>query len=408
MTWSTPFTALLTVPATIAILIGVSGGGLVFIEHQFGTPDWLLPLPPVEARTILSIVATAAMTALSLAYSLTLVVFTLAASSIGPRLLKRFTTERVNQITAGLLGGTFLFAIVVLGTSGREPARIATFIAGILAAASVVQLIWFVRTVAQSVSVDDELAKIAQRLRDGLARLERHSDDDEDIPPDWSFSPSVTARDTGYLARFDRTALVAAAIEADIVLKAECTEGDYLLRDSVILSAKGVLSDKSCEAVMATVQQEPARSDTGTVHFSINLMVEIALRALSPGVNDTFTALAVSDMLSGALAKVANSDPRPEVLRGPAGEPRVVLRGVSFATLLDRAYHPLRRASAGNLLMAEGLARALSRLYAVAGHEGKRALEEHARLLREDLKRVGHLPADLEAVNAFMADMSHT
>ncbi|WP_284164809.1 DUF2254 family protein [Frigidibacter sp. SD6-1] len=406
MSWRTPFTALLTVPATIALAIAFCAAAIVYLEHRLGTPGWLLPLPPVEARVILSIVATAAMTALSLAYSLTLVVFTLAASSIGPRLLKRFTTERGNQITAGLLGGTFLFALTVLGTSGKEPSRIATFIAGLLAAASVVQLIWFVRAVAQSVSIDDELAKIAGRLRDGLARLDRHSDGDADIPPDAAFMPAVAASDTGYLAGLDRKALVAAAVEGDTILKANRAEGDYLLPETVILSAKGALSEEARQRLAETVQQEPARSDTGTVHFSVNLMVEIALRALSPGVNDTFTALAVSDMLSGALAKVAATDPRPEVLRDPEGRPRVILPGVSFPQLLDTAYHPLRQAAGGNVLMAEGLARALRRLHGVAGTNGRQAVETHARLLRETLKEGGHLPADLETVIALTSDMT--
>ncbi|MDI3335552.1 DUF2254 family protein [Defluviimonas aestuarii] len=404
MTWRTPFTALLTVPASIAILIGLSGAGLVVFERVVGTPGWLLPLPPAEARTILSAVATAAMTALSLAYSLTLVVFTLAASSIGPRLLKRFTTERANQITAGLLGGTFLYALIVLGTSGKEPARIATFVAGLLAAASVVQLIWFVRTVAQSVSIDDELAQIAQRLKDRLARLKHHSGGDDDLPGDNEFSPVVAVDNTGYLARLDRSALLSTAIKDDLILKAERSEGDYLLPDTDVLSANRPLSDESYVALCKAVRQEPARSDTGTVHFSINLMVEIALRALSPGVNDTFTALAVSDMLSGALAEIASSEPRPEVLRDPEGRTRVILPGATFPMLLNTAYHPLRRAAAGNVLMAEGLARALCRLHAVAALNGRRAIEAHARLLLQQMERAGHMPADLDAVRAVLPD----
>ncbi|MCV2872648.1 DUF2254 domain-containing protein [Defluviimonas sp. WL0050] len=404
MTWRTPFTALLTVPATIAIAIGLSGAGIVAIEHRFNAPDWLIALSPDVARAILSSVATAAMTALSLTYSLTLVVFTLAASSIGPRLLKRFTTERANQITAGLLGGTFLYALVVLGTTGNEPARIATFIAGLLAAASVVQLIWFVRTVAQSVSIDDELAKIAVRLRDGLARLKQNSGDDDDLPDDNAFLPAVTVKDTGYLARLDRSALLASAITENLVLRVEQGEGDYLLPDTVVLSVNRPLRESVHTALCKTVRQEPARSDTGTVHFSINLMVEIALRALSPGVNDTLTALAVSDMLSGALAEIAGSEPRPEVLRDPEGRARVILPGASFPSLLDTAYNPLRRASADNVLMAEGLARGLRRLHAVASANARRAVEEHADLLLRQMERAGHMPADIAAVRTFLPD----
>ncbi len=402
MTWRTPFTALLTVPASIALLIGLAGWGAVFAEGFFGTPDWMLSLDTSAARTILSVVATSAMTALSLAYSLTLVVFTLAASSIGPRLLKRFTTERVNQITAGLLGGTFLYALVALGFGGEDALRIATLGAGVLAVASVVQLIWFVRTVAQSVSVDDELAKIAERLERDLARLKENSADAGDLPDPESFRPAAATSEAGYLAQLDRNAVVGLAETADIVVRVEHTAGDYVFADETVLSVNAEVSAEVSKKLSACVRQEPARSDAGTVHFSLNLLVEIALRALSPGVNDTFTALAVSDMLSGALAEVARSEPHPEVLRDAKGRARVILPGASIRQLLDEAYHPLRRAAGANVLMAQGLARAYERLH-VAGHADTRAaVRDHAALLLADLDRSGHLPTDIASVRELM------
>ncbi|WP_347311437.1 DUF2254 domain-containing protein [Defluviimonas sp. SAOS-178_SWC] len=401
MTWRTPFTALLTVPASLALLIGAAGVGLAMAERLYGTPAWLGALDAEAVRTILSVVATSAMTALSLAYSLTLVVFTLAASSIGPRLLKRFTTERANQVTAGLLGGTFLFALAGLGFGGEEPARIAALGAGVLAVASVVQLIWFVRTVAQSVSVDDELAKIAARLERDLKRL-RENSEDGGLPAPATFRPLAATAESGYLARLDRKGLVALSEKAGVVLKVERTAGDYLFPDTPVISVSDEVSPDIREKLSATVRQEPARSDAGTVHFSMNLLVEIALRALSPGVNDTFTALAVCDMLSGALAGVSRSTPRLEAIRDTRGNVRVILPGASIEELLDEAYHPLRRAAASNILMAEGLARAYQRLFA-SGHAGtRRALREHARLLLADLARVGHAETDIGSVSELM------
>jgi uncharacterized membrane protein len=404
MTWRTPFTALLTVPATIALMIALAGWVAVMVERIYGTPGWLVPLDAQAARSILSVVATAAMTALSLTYSLTLVVFTLAASSIGPRLLKRFTTERANQITAGLLGGTFLFALVGLGFSGAQPARIATLGAGVLAVASVVQLIWFVRLVAQSVSVDDELAKIAARLRADLAALRDNSAEDIALPDPATFTPCAAVAEPGYLARLDRDGLVKVAHEAGVVLRLEHVAGAYLFPGAQVVSISGTAPAEVLTRLQGFVRQEPARSDAGTVHFSMNLLVEIALRALSPGVNDTFTALAVSDMLSGALSEVARAPPRPAVLRGPDGAARLILPGAPIRALLDEAYHPLRRAAAANILMAQGIARAYQRLFS-AGHAAARAaVAAHADLLLADLARHGHSTADIAAVRDLMPD----
>lgn len=404
MTWRTPFSALLTVPASIALTIGTAAVPLVLIERIFGSPDMLVPLGTDAIRSLLGVVATGAMTALSLAYSLTLVVFTLAASSIGPRLLKRFTTERVNQVTAGLLGGTFLYALVVIGFTSGPPPRMAAVGAGLLAVASVVQLIWFVRNVAQSVSVDDEIAEITARLRSEMARLKAQVEDAPDVPEAWHFRSVIKAQKTGYLLQPDGDALCELARKADIVVRIDHPSGEYVLADTPVMSICGEFPDDQVQRLSDAVRLEPARSDSGTAQFSINLLVEIALRALSPGVNDTFTALAVAEMLSGALADIAHDEPKPEVLADADGHPRVILPGVGLRDIFGQAFHPLRRASGQNVLMAQGLAKAYGRLYATGGDEARSVMEDHARLLLDDLRRASLASADVDSVTELLPD----
>ena len=110
-----PFVVLLTVPAGIALLIGILPFALLLIEKQFfpvAANIAILQLDFESSRTALTVVAGGAMTALSLTYSLVLVVYTLAAGNIGPRMLERFSSDLVNQITAGIFGGTFLYALI--------------------------------------------------------------------------------------------------------------------------------------------------------------------------------------------------------------------------------------------------------------------------------------------------------
>lgn len=402
MTWRTPFTALLTVPASIAVTVGAAAVPLIMIERHWGAPGFLNSLGTDAIRSLLAVVATGAMTALSLAYSLTLVVFTLAASSIGPRLLKRFTTERVNQVTAGLLGGTFLYSLVVIGFSSGPPPRIAAAGAGLLAIASVVQLIWFVRNVAQSVSVDDEIAQITGRLRTEMARLKDIVEDAPPLSEGWKFHPVVCAQDTGYIVQPDRNALCSVAKKADIVLRIDRVAGDYVLAETPVMSVCGHVPEEFAEELRALVRLEAARSDSGTVHFSVNLLVEIALRALSPGVNDTFTALAVSDMLSGALADVADNEPKPEVLTDDDGKPRVIMPGVELRQVFGQAFHPLRRAAGKNVLMAQGLARAYGRLFENGGDEARTVMTDHARLLVDELRRASLASEDIVSVTELL------
>ncbi|MGB5068788.1 MAG: DUF2254 family protein [Albidovulum sp.] len=406
MIWRTPFNALMTVPATIAIGIGLLALPTIWLESWLGTPDWLEALDTGAVRVLLSVVAGGAMTALTLTFSLTLVVFTLAASSIGPRLLKRFTTDRVNQVTSGILGGTFLYALVGIVFSGAQPSRFAALGAGLLAVTSVVQLIWFVRSVAQSVSVDDEIAQITVRLRGELARLNSNQSPSDDLPPDADFRPVVHAQSAGYIAEVKRQVLCSLADANDIVIRIEYVAGHYLLEGAVIASVAGEVDEETTARLAELITQEPARSDAGNVHFSVNLLVEIALRALSPGINDTFTALAVADLLSGALAEIADGAVRPEVITGAGDKARLLLPGVALRPIFGQAFHPLRRAAANNVLMAQGLARAYARLFEIGGTETRDVMADHARLLMADLARAAHLEADLNSVGElFPAEM---
>jgi uncharacterized membrane protein len=400
--WRTPFNALLTVPATIAIGIGLLAWPTVWLEYWMGTPEWLMQMDAGAVRVLLSVVAGGAMTALTLTFSLTLVVFTLAASSIGPRLLKRFTTDRVNQVTSGILGGTFLYSLVGIVFSGAHPSRFAALAAGLLAIASVVQLIWFVRSVAQSVSVDDEIAQITVRLKSELVRLKSNKTPSDGVPPDAAFRPIVYASGAGYVAKIKRQTLCELADAKGIVIRIDHVAGHYLLEGDVVASVAGDPDDETKEKLAELITLEPARSDAGNVHFSVNLLVEIALRALSPGINDTFTALAVADLLSGALADIADGASRPEVMTGAGEKARLMLPGVTLRPIFGQAFHPLRRSAANNVLMAQGLARAFARLYNIGGDETRSVMTNHARLLMADLSRASHLEADLDSVRELL------
>jgi uncharacterized membrane protein len=397
MNWRSPFNAFLTVPAGISCAIGATALLLVGAERVLGTPHWLLSITDEVGRALVTVVAGAAITTLTLTYSLTLVVFTLAASSIGPRLLKRFTSDRVNHVTAGLLGGTFIYALVTLGFSGPHPPRVAVVGAGLLAVVCVIQLIWFVRSVAKSVSIDDEIASIVARLGKEIARLKSNLVEFS-LPAEDQYKSTIRAGSEGYVARIDRTKLCTIAEDCRTIIRVECQAGDYVLADSLLLSVTGNLDKAQTKLLEQTVHLEPSRSDSGTVAFSINLLVEIALRALSPGVNDTFTALAVSDMLSGALSHIAKDEPQPELIVGQSGDLRLILPGISLKQLFGQAFHPLRRASVGNILMAQGLARAYSNLFDIGGAETKKIMRQHAKLLLDGIAQQDHLKADVESI----------
>ncbi|MCK5744985.1 MAG: DUF2254 domain-containing protein, partial [Oricola sp.] len=232
---------LITVPGGIALTIWLSAFPLLWIDHAFKASmvSWFgiaAEMTPDTARTLLSTIAAAAITTLSLVYSLVLIVFTLAAGNIAPRLLKRFTSDRVNQVTAGLLGGTFLFALSVLYRTGPDlvpPLSIAG--AAFLAVISVLQLIYFVHAVSRSVTIDEEIAAISDRLEKRIAMMVR---DEEEQASERSsandFPYSVEASSSGYLNAVDEKALLALAVEQDFAIRLRFKPGDFIIETQTL------------------------------------------------------------------------------------------------------------------------------------------------------------------------------
>ena len=403
-----PFQLLLMGPAALAIAIGLLPFPLLYLERTFPKLATFLPVyAPEVFQPMLTVIATAAMTALSLAYSLTLVVFTLAAGSIGPRLLRRFVTDWVNQATAGTLAGTFLYTLIALSQlPATDDSRLTVSGALVLGAFSVLQLIYFVRHVAQSVSIDDEVAGIAASL---TKALESHRDRYEaldDLPDDDAFDAEIDSERSGYVGEIDEAALTAIATENDIIIKLVEAPGQYVFEGATLARASGELDDDDMQRLRQAISIDAARHEGREIEFSIHLLVEIGLRALSPGVNDQYTAIAVSDAVSGAVDDILGEDSAPSGLTDEDGAPRVIVPGLSIKHLMAQAYSPLRRASVDSVLASQALARAFARLYASAnGSDADQAvIVEHARLLLAGVDAAGHLDEDQESVAGFLPE----
>ena len=373
---------LLTLPAGTAITFGVLPLALVLIAPW--APELPFELEPDDVRTVLSTLSTAAMSALALSYSLMLVVFTLAAGNIGPRLLKRFTSDPVGQLTAGLLGGTFLYGLVGQLVADHAPETLA-LTAVLLALGSVLQLVVFVRKVAASVSIDDEVARIrASLLADVEGRPERsESRDARSLELD-AVAHVVRAATSGYLGAIDTDGLVQLASSRDLRLRLTHRQGLYVLRGEPLLESDGPLDEEDEVAIRAALTLSPSR-EADSLDFALSLLLEIALRALSPGVNDTYTAIACADSLGDVLARLDGKQLGGSGLTDESDTIRLIQPGLDLEDLADQVFHPLRNASVGNLLMLDALARVLGRLATVGSPQLIAIASAHRELMLEQL-----------------------
>lgn len=408
----------ITIPGAGALLIWAGSAVTLGLDYSGLLPLAKLPLfdswmPYETALAVLGTIAAAAITTLSLVYSLVLVVFTLAAGTIAPRLLQRFTNDRVSQLTAGLLGGTFLFALTVLSaTSPVFVPLLSAAVVFLLAAISVLQLIYFVHAVSVNVMIDQEIAAISLDLENKMADMVGTDEAAENasLPMPEEFDFTLDSRESGFLSIPDVASLASFAAKEDIVIDLCAMPGDFINEGSPlarVAARQGPVAEEQRDDIGSSICSQvlltPVREDYKDTVFSLNLLLEIALRALSPGVNDTFTAIACTNRLSEALAYPVAKGIKENIHLDQDAIPRLRIPGLTLEDLLLKSLQPIRLAAANNHLMLVNLAGLIRRLYAVARNDrARQVLIGHAYDLIATYKNTNPLDRDLEDLKAHL------
>ncbi|MCL4254785.1 MAG: DUF2254 domain-containing protein, partial [Anaerolineae bacterium] len=270
-----------------------------------------------SARTLLSTIAGAMISIAGLTFSITVVALTLASSQLGPRLLNNFMRDRGNQVVLGTFVSVFIYCLLVLRTvrdAGFVP-HLSVTVAILLALISIAVLIYFFHHIAVMLQAQTVVINIGTELETSIARLfpksstqtryEYRLRDDADLPSDFDDQcKPVLAHGSGYLQAIDYEALVNIAIEHDAILKCVYRAGDFIASGAVIMQVypADVLTDDLEKAINQQLILGASRARLQDVEFAVAQLVEIAVRALSPGVNDPFTAIACLDQFSNSLS----------------------------------------------------------------------------------------------------------
>jgi uncharacterized membrane protein len=338
-------------------------------------------------------------TVASLVFSMTLVALTLASSQLGPRLISRFMRDRVNQVVLGTFIATFLYALLVLqtvteGAAGPFVPHISITVALALTVISLGWLVYFIHHVADSIQADTVIAEVYADLSRALDHIYPRLAADE--PASWATEPipaellaqpaaAVPAPKVGYVQAIDTHALVRQAREHDLVSRIDRRPGQFVIARRPLMRAwpRSRVSDQVIEAAAAAVVVGPKRTPTQDVEFSIGALVEIAVRALSPGINDPRTAMTCIDRLAAALAHLTRSGQRSRLIHDQDGALRLIAHPTTFENAIDAAFNQIRQAANGHVGVLIRLIEGLSEVAALATTDQQRAaLARHADMLR--------------------------
>ncbi|MGA7486645.1 MAG: DUF2254 domain-containing protein [Xanthobacteraceae bacterium] len=394
------------VPALMVVVGVLLAVGLVELDRSGIVPprlletSWLYNGGATGARTLLGAIASSTIGVAGTVFSITIAALSLAAGQMGPRLLRNFTRDRGNQITLGAFLGTFSYALMVL-RSVRTPSEgefiphLSLSIGILLAFVCVATLVFFVGHMAGRINVDTVIDLVSEDVQSAIGRLT--TDTRPSAPPPATFwrdaVPVVDAR-RGYLQQLDDHGLADWAAEHRTAIRLLVRPGDYVFPGTAVAVVIPP-ADGTDEAIRNATALGSQRVSSADLEFAVRQLVEVAVRALSPGVNDPNTAIGVVDRLGSALCDVVPLYlPSGVFLRND--RPALVVPSIDYDGLVDTMFHMVRQNAAGS---AAVLIRMLDVLTAVVSRERDATrigtLQRHADLILGDAERNISTPADL-------------
>jgi uncharacterized membrane protein len=314
---------------------------------------------------VLTAIAAAVITVVGLVFSIVIVALTLTSTQFGPRMLRNFIRDRGTQVTLGTFVATFVYAVLTLGSVGHGQRgdfvpHLSITVALGLVLASLGVLIFFIHHMATSIQLPEVIAGIARDLSAAIdvavARDGRRGSDGPErglslaevltrLNEDGSTVPAPTS---GYLQFVLYDSLVDIASEADAVIQLLNRPGHFI---NAGLPLARVWPRDAADSVARRLARSHAtgshRTLTQDLTFAIDQLVEIAIRALSPAVNDTFTALTCIDWLGDALCKLSARWQPSAARRDANGAIRVLTADLPYDRFVERAFDKIRQAGRG-------------------------------------------------------------
>lgn len=365
------------------------------------------------ARTLLSTVAGSMITVTGVTFSVTVVALSLASSQFGPRLLLNFMRDRGNQFVLGTFISTFLYCLVALGSGGAE-GTLATGVSAstglALAVASVGALIYFIHHVSSSIRAEYVVDVVAQDVMAAIERVLVIADESEIPDSDSEVSATaqadgaeVGASRTGYIQALDEAALIQVASRHDCVVHMVRRPGHFVVTDEPIARVvppdafSNELAGDLCEAVIIG----RFRTDDQDPEYGIHQLVEVAVRALSPGVNDPHTAISCIDWLTAAMHHAARSRFRSVAHFDDDHTLRLVRDPVTFEGLMNAAFNQIRQCACATPAVSIRMMESFTSLARVAkGTEHEISVKDQAALLLAGCTDAGLQTADREDLEA--------
>ncbi len=338
------------------------------LDEHVSPPDLLIPAKIGGVRTLLATVAGSIITAAALVFSFSAITVQLASSQYSPRLVQEFLRDRVQQSIAGLVMGTFTFALTSLATLGvntSDEARTdwTATTAVVLGVASAVSIVVFIDHITRRIRIDDTIRRITMRT---VATFEAAGGGAAVAADGWNLQPEtrsscVRSAETGFIQEIECDRLVE-ALQPGIVARLDVWTGGFVAEGGRLLT---VWTERAAPAP-AALREFIAVGDTRTIErdpeHGIRQLVDIGLRALSPGVNDPATAADVARNLALCVRAAYLVGPPTRVWVSGNGARLFAPHARGPSDHVAVAYEPIRRKAADEPMVLGAIVESLESL----------------------------------------------
>lgn len=366
---------------------------IIRILGPFGT------MGPDGARALLSTVAGSVITIAGVAFSITIVALTLASSQFGPRLLRTFMKDKGNQLVLGIFIATFVYSLLVMAAIRDAEHQlfvpiISVFSSLTFALVSLGAFIYFIHNVSTSIHADNVVFAISQDLNRAVGRMVAKGANRQPHEAKSTAKPLPTENEdnsivivsskNGYLQAIDFPNLVKLAKEHDLTFKLLHRPGDFVMKGHSLVQLwprKDLPEDLHRNVNLAFILGSQ-RTDEQDIEYAIHQMVELALRALSPGINDPFTAMSCIDWLGAAINQLAEQGLPTPYYHDDQDELRVIADVPEMSGIFDAAFSQIRQHGCNNVAVTLRLLETFKGIaVCTENQEVRTAISRHAEMV---------------------------
>ncbi|WP_170252865.1 DUF2254 domain-containing protein [Colwellia echini] len=334
--------------------------------------DFLYTMNIDAVRSLLGTIAAAMITVTSIAFSITIVILTLASSQFGPGLMRNFMMDKGTQTVLGTFISTFLFCIVIFfamsfkGANAFEPG-ITVAVAITMTCCSVFILVYFIHHVAKSIQAEVVIDDVFCELHKNIEKIFPTVLNEKSTKPDHLFENLdsnkknessdlyVYAPVSGYLQLVDKESLLKLAVKLDCKIELNFTAGNFIVEKTIMAAVycasalmEKEISDEVNNEIIKNMVIGSCRTPVQDPEFALRQLVEIALRALSPGINDPYTAINCIDKLCAMLCNLTDKVfPQTNIVSD--GKVRLVCKELTFTDIGTAAFDQIRQDAETNL-----------------------------------------------------------